>query len=169
MGDREAYFSAKLAGVNMAYWLMKSEPNVYSIDDLKREGRTVWDGVRNYQARNFLRQMQQGERAFFYHSNADPPGIFGLMEITQINLVDPSQFDPKSSYYDPKSPANHPRWWTVEVGYLQTCDPPMTLADLRQHYNPEQFLLLRPGNRLSVMPVLTEIALDMAVKTGLNL
>jgi predicted RNA-binding protein with PUA-like domain len=153
----------------MTYWLMKSEPNVYSIADLKREGRTVWDGVRNYQARNFLQQMQQGERAFFYHSNADPPGIFGLMEITQINLVDPSQFDPKSSYYDPKSPPNHPRWWTVEVGYLQTCASPLILADLRRHYNPEQFLLLRPGNRLSVMPVPAEIALDVAVKTGLNL
>ncbi len=152
----------------MAYWLMKSEPRVYSIDDLKRDGRTVWDGVRNYQARNFLRQMRLGERAFFYHSNANPPGIFGWMEITQINLVDPSQFDPQSSYYDPKSTVDHPRWWTVEVGYLETCNPPLTLADLRQHYDPEQFWVLRPGNRLSVVPVPPEIALDMAAKMGLH-
>ncbi|MEN9218138.1 MAG: EVE domain-containing protein [Gloeomargarita sp. DG_2_bins_126] len=153
----------------MAYWLMKSEPKVYSIDDLKRDGRTIWDGVRNYQARNFLRQMQPGERAFFYHSQADPPGIFGLMEISQINLADPSQFDPHSPYYDPQSPENNPRWWTVAVRYLQTCDPPLTLADLRRYYQPADFLLLRPGNRLSVMPVPREIALDIAAKTGLKL
>ncbi|WP_247215682.1 EVE domain-containing protein [Synechococcus sp. C9] len=152
----------------MAYWLMKSEPNVYSIDDLKRDGRTIWDGVRNYQARNFLQQMRLGERAFFYHSNADPPGIFGLMEITQINLVDPTQFDPNSSYYDPKSSRDQPRWWTVEVGYLQTCVAPLTLADLRQHYKPDEFLVIRPGNRLSVLPVPLSIALDIADKTGLN-
>jgi len=152
----------------MAYWLMKSEPNVYSIDDLKRDGRTIWDGVRNYQARNFLQQMRLGERAFFYHSNADPPGIFGLMEITQINLVDPTQFDPNSPYYDPKSSPDKPRWWTVEVGYVQTCISPLTLADLRHHYKPDEFLVIRPGNRLSVLPIPPAIALDIAGKTGLN-
>ncbi|WP_071455884.1 EVE domain-containing protein [Gloeomargarita lithophora] len=153
----------------MAYWLMKSEPNVYSIEHLQRDSSTLWDGVRNYQARNFLRQMQVGERAFFYHSNADPPGIFGLMEITKINLVDPSQFDANSAYYDPKSTVDKPRWWTVVVTYLQTCTSPLTLGELRQHYEPAELLVIRPGNRLSVLPVPPEIALDIAAKTGLNL
>ena len=153
----------------MAYWLMKSEPRVYSIADLQRDGSTIWDGVRNYQARNFLRQMRLGERAFFYHSNADPPGIFGLMEIIKNQVVDPSQFDPHSPYYDPKSPVDNPRWWTVEVAYVQTCAPPLTLDDLRRHYDPAEFLLLRPGNRLSVLPVPAAIALDIAAKTGLRL
>lgn len=153
----------------MTYWLMKSEPHVYSIADLERDKRTIWDGVRNYQARNFLRQMQVGERAFFYHSNADPPGIVGLMEITQVNIIDPTQFDPQSPYYDPKSSPANPRWWTVEVGYLQTCPTPLSLEQLRQSYNPHQFLVVRPGNRLSVLPVPPEIAQDIAAKTGLSL
>ncbi|WP_421658730.1 EVE domain-containing protein [Leptothermofonsia sp. ETS-13] len=92
----------------MNYWLMKSEPSVYSIDDLKRDRTTIWDGVRNYQARNFLRSMQVGDLAFFYHSNAEPPGIAGLMKISTPDIVDPTQFDPKSKYYDEKSPKDNP-------------------------------------------------------------
>ncbi|MEN9248434.1 MAG: EVE domain-containing protein [Gloeomargarita sp. GMQP_bins_69] len=153
----------------MRYWLLKSEPQVYSIADLAREQRTLWDGVRNYQARNFLRQMQVGERAFFYHSNVHPPAIVGLMEITQTHVADPSQFDPHSPYYDPQASPDHPRWWTVEVQYLQTCVTPLTLAQLRVLYNPQEFLLLRPGNRLSVLPVPSPIAQDIAARTGLRL
>lgn len=90
----------------MAHWLMKSEPEAYGIDDLAREGETLWDGIRNYQARNFMRSMVLGDRAFFYHSNTNPPGIVGLMEVTQTGLVDPSQFDPASKYHDPASSPN---------------------------------------------------------------
>ena len=93
----------------MNYWLMKSEPDLYSITSLQHDQKTVWDGVRNYQARNFLRQMQSGDLAFFYHSNTTPPGIVGLMRIVQGGLVDPTQFDAQSDYYDPKSSPDAPR------------------------------------------------------------
>jgi predicted RNA-binding protein with PUA-like domain len=142
----------------MAYWLMKSEPAVYSIDDLQRERRTIWDGVRNYQARNFLKSMQVGDLAFFYHSNAQPPGIAGLMRIVETQLVDPSQFDPESDYYDPKSDLDHPRWHTVSCEYVETLAQLVALEQLRQEFNPEDLLLLRPGNRLSVMPVSDQVA-----------
>ena len=158
----------------MAYWLMKSEPLEYGLADLQRDGSTIWDGVRNYQARNFLRQMRLRERAFFYHSNASPPGIFGLMELInkriklKIRWLTPANLTP--TVPDPKSPVDNPRWWTVEVGYVQTCTPPLTLDDLRRHYDPAEFLLLRPGNRwLSVLPVPAAVALDIAAKTGLRL
>ena len=88
-----------------SYWLMKSEPDAYSIDTLKKEGVTLWDGIRNYQARNFMRKMAIGDKVFFYHSNCKPPGIVGFMEITQLNIVDPTQFQKESKYYDPKSNA----------------------------------------------------------------
>ena len=84
-----------------SYWLMKSEPNVYSIDDLKDEGTTLWDGIRNYQARNFMREMQIGDQVFFYHSNCKPPGIVGMMKVTKTGVIDPTQFDVNSKYYDP--------------------------------------------------------------------
>ena len=101
---------AKYLKNNMNYWLMKSEPNVYGIADLEREGIAIWDGVRNYQARNFLRSMEVGDLAFFYHSNTKPPGIVGLMEVVASQVVDPSQFDISSNYYDPKATLISPRW-----------------------------------------------------------
>ena len=94
----------------MAFWLMKSEPKAYGIDDLRREGSTLWDGIRNYQARNFMRCMAIGDQVFFYHSNCKPPGIIGLMEVEEIGLVDPTQFDPDARYFDPKSKRAQPRW-----------------------------------------------------------
>jgi predicted RNA-binding protein with PUA-like domain len=142
----------------MNYWLMKSEPNVYGIHTLQAEGQTIWDGVRNYQARNFLRTMAVGDRAFFYHSNTNPPGIVGLMEVSQAMVVDPSQFDPHGEYYDPKSTPAAPRWHTVRVEYLQTFTPAITLAALRDRFSPTELLLVRPGNRLSVMPVTPTVA-----------
>ena len=93
----------------MAYWLMKSEPDVYGIDHLKAEGTTLWDGIRNYQARNFMRSMQIGDLAFFYHSNTKPPGIVGLMEVIETQLTDPSQFDATSKYFDPTVTPEKPR------------------------------------------------------------
>ena len=93
-----------------SYWLMKSEPDAYSIDTLKNDGVTLWDGIRNYQARNFMRKMNKGDKIFFYHSNCKPPGIVGLMEVTDLNVVDPTQFDKDSKYFDPKSKPDNPRW-----------------------------------------------------------
>ncbi|MEB3260592.1 MAG: EVE domain-containing protein, partial [Cyanobacteriota bacterium] len=97
---------------------MKSEPDVYSIDDLAREGTTLWDGIRNYQARNFMRSMELGDRAFFYHSNCTPPGIVGLMEVCEKGLLDPTQFDPNSTYFDPKSKPENPRWDCVRLRFV---------------------------------------------------
>ncbi|PSR17941.1 EVE domain-containing protein [filamentous cyanobacterium CCP3] len=152
----------------MAYWLMKSEPDVYSIDDLKRDRTEIWDGVRNYQARNFLTSMALGDKAFFYHSNTKPPGIVGLMEIVETNMVDPTQFDKSSKYYDPKSPADNPRWHTVTVGYVETFEEGITLDQLKEAFTPDELWVVRRGNRLSIMPVADAIAeklLTMAKKT----
>ncbi|HIK46346.1 MAG TPA: EVE domain-containing protein [Leptolyngbyaceae cyanobacterium M65_K2018_010] len=142
----------------MAYWLMKSEPDVYSIDDLQRDQTELWDGVRNYQARNFLTSMALGDLAFFYHSNTKPPGIVGLMKIVETNVVDPTQFDPASPYYDPKSPPEQPRWRTVVVGYGETFDTIITLDQLKATFTPEDLWVVRRGNRLSVMPVAEAVA-----------
>jgi predicted RNA-binding protein with PUA-like domain len=142
----------------MNYWLMKSEPSVYGIDDLKRDRQTLWDGVRNYQARNFMRSMQVGDRVFFYHSNTTPPGIVGLMQVVQANLADPTQFDPQSEYYDPKSTPDSPRWQTVQVEFEKEFTQILTLEMLRQQFTPEELSVVRQGNRLSVMPVERAIA-----------
>jgi len=104
------------------YWLMKSEPDAYSIDTLKNDGVTLWDGIRNYQARNFMRKMNKGDKVFFYHSNCKPPGIVGLMEVIDLNIVDPTQFDKDSKYFDPKSKPNNPRWDCVKVKYKSKSD-----------------------------------------------
>jgi predicted RNA-binding protein with PUA-like domain len=137
----------------MNYWLMKSEPDVYGIDDLKRDRTTIWDGVRNYQARNFMREMQSGDRIFYYHSNTTPPGIIGMAEVTETHITDPTQFDPTSKYFDPKSTPANPRWQTVTLQYTQTFPQLLTLDFLRQTFTPEELLVVRQGNRLSVMPV----------------
>jgi predicted RNA-binding protein with PUA-like domain len=142
----------------MQYWLMKSEPEVYSLQDLQRDQKTIWDGVRNYQARNFLRQMQVGDLAFFYHSNTTPPGIVGVMRVSQPNLVDPSQFDSQSKYYDAKSSPDSPRWQTVQVEYAETFPSLISLEALRQQFSPDELLVVRQGNRLSVMPVPDAVA-----------
>lgn len=145
----------------MAYWLMKSEPDVYSVEDLKRDRTEIWDGVRNYQARNFLTSMSLGDKAFFYHSNTKSPGIVGLMEVVETNIVDPTQFDSASKYYDPKSSPENPRWYTVTVGYLETFETGMTLDDLREAFTSEDLWVVRRGNRLSVLPVEDEVAVRL--------
>lgn len=142
----------------MNYWLMKSEPSVYSIWDLQRDGQTLWDGVRNYQARNYLKAMQVGDRAFFYHSNADPPSIAGLMEIVETQVVDPSQFDPTSPYYDPKATPAAPRWYTVRVQFVAAFGRLIPLAQLRATFTPAELEVVRRGTRLSVMPVPQAVA-----------
>ena len=137
----------------MNYWLMKSEPDVYGITDLKRDRTTIWDGVRNYQARNFLREMQIGDRIFYYHSNTTPPGIVGLAKVAEAEINDPSQFEVTSKYYDSKSLPADPRWQTVIIEFDQTFAEIITLDALRQTFTPEEFLVVRQGNRLSVIPV----------------
>ncbi|NCF10245.1 MAG: EVE domain-containing protein [Gammaproteobacteria bacterium] len=143
----------------MNYWLMKSEPSVFGIDDLAARPKKTepWDGVRNYQARNMMRDtMRRGDLAFFYHSNCEPPGIVGIMEVVREGYPDPTQFDPESKYHDPKSDLDDPRWYLVDVRLKKRFRAMVTLAELREHAGElGEFALLRKGNRLSVMPVET--------------
>jgi len=137
------------------YWLMKSEPGDFSIDDLKRVGTEPWTGVRNYQARNFMRAMQIGDGVLFYHSNTDVPGIYGIGEVASVAYPDPTQFDRKSKYFDEKSTREDPRWSLVDVGYVRTLKRPLPLDEIRGHADAlgEEFALIRKGTRLSVLPV----------------
>ena len=137
-----------------SYWLVKSEPDVYSLDDLKRDGTTYWDGVRNYQARNMMRDdMQPGDLVLYYHSNTKPPGIVGLAKVVKAGYPDPSQFDEDDSHYDPKSKKDDPRWFVVDVEYVAHFDKYLPLQDLKENEDLDGMILLRKGNRLSVMPV----------------
>jgi predicted RNA-binding protein with PUA-like domain len=142
----------------MNYWLLKSEPDVYSIEDLKRDRISLWDGVRNYQARNFLKAMEIGDVAFFYHSNTKIPGIVGLAKIIEINLIDPTQFEVNSPYFDSKATPNSPRWYTVKVEFVEQFSAIISLEILKQTFNPEEFSLVKRGNRLSVMAVSLSVA-----------
>jgi predicted RNA-binding protein with PUA-like domain len=139
----------------MAYWLMKSEPDTFGIHHLQARGTALWDGVRNYQARNFMRQMQAGDQALFYHSNCKIPAIVGQMTIVRggANYPDPTQFDPEHHYYDPKSTLDQPRWTGVDVQFGCVWAQPLSLHQLRFVPELEQLALLRKGNRLSLMPL----------------
>jgi predicted RNA-binding protein with PUA-like domain len=138
----------------MNYWLMKSEPDAFSIDDLKQKKREAWDGVRNYQARNFMRDgMRVGDGVFFYHSNCAEPGVVGVAEVASDAYPDPSQFDPKSKYFDPGSSRDNPRWMLVDVKFVRKLKRTITLDELKNDPKLEGMPLLRKGNRLSVMPV----------------
>ena len=140
----------------MQYWLMKSEPEEFSIDDLKnRPGRTEpWDGVRNYQARNMMRDgMNKGDLAFFYHSNCPEPGIVGIITIASEAYPDPTAFDPQDSHYDPGSDPDNPRWYLVDVKYKRKLKRVIPLAELKEKRPLQGMKLLQKGNRLSVMPV----------------
>ncbi len=135
------------------FWLMKSEPDAYSIENLEKEKVTIWDGIRNYQARNFMREMEVGDKVFFYHSNCKPPGIVGLMEVIRKNIIDPTQFDKKSKYYDSKSNKLKPRWDCVEVRYLSKSAHIISLTELKSRFSSEELLVVKKGNRLSIVPV----------------
>ena len=142
----------------MNYWLMKSEPDVFGIDDLaKRPGRTEpWDGVRNYQARNMMRdQMKRGDLAFFYHSNCETPGIVGIVTLVREGYPDHTAFEPDAKYYDPKSDPDNPRWYMVDVKYKRKLKRTISLQELKAYADGplKDMPLLRKGNRLSVMPV----------------
>ncbi len=138
----------------MNHWLLKSEPSEYGIDDLKRERVDHWDGIRNYQARNMIRdEMKKGDLAFFYHSNCVEPGIVGIMKIVRDAYPDHTAFSPQEKYYDPKSDPDKPRWFMVDVRYQRKLKRTISLKELRTHPNLADLALLRKGNRLSVMPV----------------
>jgi predicted RNA-binding protein with PUA-like domain len=143
----------------MAYWLFKSEPDCFSFDDLMAspERSTGWDGVRNYQARNFLRdQVQRGDLVLFYHSNANPPGIAGIAEVVREAHPDPTAFDPKADHYDPKSDPDNPIWFQVTIRAVRPIDPPLELPRLRDEPRLDGLELLRKGSRLSIQPVSSE-------------
>lgn len=138
------------------YWLMKSEPEDFSIDDLRRVGSEPWTGVRNYQARNFMRDgMRTGDGVLFYHSNCDVPGIYGLAEVASDAYPDPTQFERTSKYHDPKSRREAPRWMLVDVRFVSRLKSPIPLATIRGHADAlgDEFALIRKGTRLSVLPV----------------
>ena len=137
---------------------MKSEPEAYSIDSLRKDGITLWDGIRNYQARNYMRKMAIGDKVFFYHSNCKPPGIVGFMEVIQLNIIDPTQFQKESKYYDSKSSLIDPRWDCVKVKYLFKASKILSLPELKILFNEEELLLVRKGNRLSIIPIELKIA-----------
>lgn len=137
------------------YWLMKSEPSTFSIDDLigSPSRTTCWDGVRNYQARNFMRSMAVGDQALFYHSNADPPAVVGIAEVVKTAYPDPTQFDKKDKHYDPESNPSQPRWDMVDIKYVRKFRRPVTLDELRKETTLKGMVLLKKGSRLSVQPV----------------
>ena len=138
----------------MAYWLMKSEPDAYSIDDLEKDEVEPWDGIRNYQVRNMFRDdMRIGDQAFFYHSSCKVPAVVGVMTISSEAYPDPTQFDPESKYYDPKSDPDDPRWLLVDVTFERKLDRPIPLTELKEQPGLDGFLLTKRGNRLSVFPV----------------
>ena len=137
------------------YWLMKSEPSAFSIEDLARAPKqtTCWDGVRNYQARNFMREMAVGDQVIFYHSNAEPPAVVGIAEVARTAYPDQTQFDKASHHYDPASVPSAPRWDMVDIRYRQTFKASLSLDRLRQELKLKGMVLLRKGSRLSVQPV----------------
>jgi predicted RNA-binding protein with PUA-like domain len=142
----------------MSHWLLKSEPGTFSIDDLAKRPKqtTAWDGVRNYQARNMLRDsMKKGDTAFFYHSSCEVPGIAGIVRIEREGYPDKTAFDPKDDHYDPDSVKSDPRWYVVDVKLVRKFERVITLDELRKHVRKElaDFVVLRRGNRLSVTPV----------------
>ncbi|RMQ45637.1 hypothetical protein ALQ04_05095 [Pseudomonas cichorii] len=140
----------------MAYWLMKSEPDELSISDLQRLGTTRWDGVRNYQARNFLRTMAVGDEFFFYHSSCPEPGIAGTGKIIESAYPDPTALDPESHYFDAKASAEKNAWSAVDVAFVEIFPKVLGLAYLKQQATLEQLPLVQKGSRLSVMPVTAE-------------
>lgn len=143
----------------MKYWLFKSEPDVFGIDDLAAmPGQTEhWDGIRNYQARNMLRdEVRPGDQVFFYHSNCPQPAIVGIMEVVRDGYPDHTAFDPDAHYFDPKSNPDEPRWFMVDVRFVRHLARPVSLQELKTVAGLEEMPLLRRGNRLSIMPVSAE-------------
>lgn len=139
----------------MNYWLMKSEPGEFSIDDLEQmpDQTEHWDGVRNYQARNMMRdEMRTGDLVFFYHSNCETPGIVGIMKVVRESYPDFTAFDPNDKHYDPKTSPDNPRWFMVDIKFVRKLNRLISLTELKEQNSLESFPLVRRGNRLSIMP-----------------
>ena len=135
------------------YWLMKSEPSAYSIDMFKKDKKTLWDGIRNYQARNFMmNEMSLGDGVLFYHSNAKPPGVVGLARLSQLAQPDPTARDPKSKYFDPKATVEKPIWYCVELEYVRKLKRPVSLDEIRGETKLQKMILIN-RSRLSIQPV----------------
>lgn len=151
----------------VSYWLVKSEPSSFSFEDLKKskDQTTYWDGVRNYQARNYLRSMKKGDKILFYHSNSDPLAIFGVCEVAKEAYPDFTAFDPANVHYDPKSKKNEPVWYMVDLKYSKEFKKPVTMDAMKENGNLKNLQLLKRGNRLSVMPV-TKEEFDEIVNMG---
>lgn len=145
-------------------WLMKSEPDVYSIDDLERDGSTSWEGVRNYQARNLMREMTIGDRVLFYHSNAKPPGVAGLARVSREAYPDPFSWKPGHRYHDPKSTPEEPRWWMVDIEYVDTLPRLVSLEALKSAPGLQEMVVTK-RSRLSVQPVRPE-EYEIVVRLG---
>ena len=135
------------------YWLMKFEPDAFSIDDLKRLKHSPWDGVRNYQARNFMKEMNEGDLVFFYHSSCSPAGIVGVAKVCKSAYPDHTSWDASSPYFDAKSTPENPRWYMVDVEFVEKWPSILTLAELKQNPELTEMLLTKKGSRLSVMPI----------------
>ena len=136
------------------YWLLKSEPETYSIDDLQSDGSSCWDGVRNYQARNFMRdEMQVGDWVLFYHSSARPPAVAGLARVCRVGYPDFTAFDAKSRYYDPDSDPDDPRWYMIDVEFVEKFSQPVALQSLKDDQHLADMRVVQRGQRLSVQPV----------------
>ncbi|MCZ8157587.1 MAG: EVE domain-containing protein [Leptospira sp.] len=151
----------------MRYWLFKTEPDVFSIEDLQREKISFWEGVRNYQARNYLRDdVKEGDKVLFYHSNANPPCIVGIAEIVESGIPDPHQFDPNSKYFDPKAKVSEPRWYGVKLKLLQKFKQQISLSELKANVGLAEMIVVQKGSRLSIQPV-TKKEFEIVVKLGL--
>jgi predicted RNA-binding protein with PUA-like domain len=138
----------------MNYWLLKSEADCYSIDDMKKDKKTPWSGIRNYQARNFMRdEMKVGDLALFYHSSVDPKAVVGIVQVVSKSYPDPTQFDSKDDHYDPKATTEKPIWSLVDVAFVKKFDRPITLAEIKNRPDLKGMALTQQGSRLSVMPV----------------
>jgi len=136
------------------YWLIKSEPTTYGIDHLKADKKTAWTGVRNFQARNYMRDdMRIGDQILFYHSNCKEPGVYGIAKVASAPYPDPTQLDSKSEYYDPKATKEKPIWYLVDVAFFKKLKEPMLLEAIRADKRLKDMVILRPGSRLSVTPV----------------
>ncbi len=150
----------------MKYWLMKCEPEAYSIDDLERDRSTSWEGVRNYQARNFMRdEMKKGDRVLFYASNADPSGVSGLAEVAREAYPDQSALQPGHKYHDPKSTMEEPIWYMVDLGFVETFPAVVSLETLKSAPGLEEMVVTRKGSRLSIQPV-TKPEYEIVMKLG---
>lgn len=135
------------------YWLFKTEPTTYALEDLQQQGRTMWEGVRNYQARNFLKQCKNGDLLLFYHSNCVIPGIYGLAKVVREAYPDPTQFDRNSKYYDARATTEQPRWVAADIAFVERFKTPIMLNQLQKNHSLQTMMVVQKGNRLSITPV----------------